>query len=147
VIKKIGRDSLPIFLSSVYEIEVASNPNPWTEDQIRLELDLPNSDLYCAFQSNKLVGFSIVRTYPPEAELLEIAVCKAFLNMGVGTLLINETLTSLKRIGIKTLHLEVRKNNQAAINLYRKFSFKEVGERKEYYKGPVEDSLLMTLEL
>ena len=44
------------------------------------------------------------------------------------------------------LTLEVRPSNQAAIQLYYKHGFAQVGRRKDYYKQPKEDAIIMTLE-
>ena len=42
------------------------------------------------------------------------------------------------------LTLEVRPSNAAAIALYRRFGFQEVGRRKNYYDLPKEDALILT---
>jgi ribosomal-protein-alanine N-acetyltransferase len=39
------------------------------------------------------------------------------------------------------IFLEVRQSNNAAINLYKSFGFKEIGVRKKYYKN--EDALVL----
>jgi hypothetical protein len=39
--------------------------------------------------------------------------------------------------------IEVRQSNNAAINLYKSFGFKEIGTRKKYYKN--EDALVLNL--
>ena len=43
--------------------------------------------------------------------------------------------------------LEVRAGNAAAQALYRRFGFGVVGERKDYYRSPVENALVMTMPL
>lgn len=40
--------------------------------------------------------------------------------------------------------LEVRPSNAAAIALYEKHGFAQVGRRKDYYTDPREDALLLT---
>jgi ribosomal-protein-alanine N-acetyltransferase len=47
-------------------------------------------------------------------------------------------------IGNNELTLEVRVSNEAAQNLYRKFGFKIVGRRKQYYSDNREDAYIMT---
>jgi hypothetical protein len=42
--------------------------------------------------------------------------------------------------------LEVRRSNQAAQALYRRFGFVEVGLRVRYYKDTNEDALILTLD-
>ena len=48
---------------------------------------------------------------------------------------------------IEFLNLEVRESNMPAIRFYEKFDFKRVGLRKNYYKNPMENALLMTKTL
>jgi ribosomal-protein-alanine N-acetyltransferase len=40
--------------------------------------------------------------------------------------------------------LEVRRSNEAAIALYRKYGFVQVGERRRYYDDNREDALIYT---
>ena len=42
------------------------------------------------------------------------------------------------------LNLEVRESNCKAISLYDKLNFEKVGLRKNYYKNPTENAVLMT---
>jgi ribosomal-protein-alanine N-acetyltransferase len=49
--------------------------------------------------------------------------------------------------GVERIYLEVRVSNEAAAGLYRSFGFREVGRRRRYYDKPIEDALLMALEL
>ena len=45
------------------------------------------------------------------------------------------------------LTLEVRRSNKAAIRLYRKYGFRPVGIRPNYYSHGREDAIVMLLEL
>jgi ribosomal-protein-alanine N-acetyltransferase len=53
--------------------------------------------------------------------------------MGVGQKLMIEMLTWLRRRGARRAYLEVRTDNVAAIALYRKLGFVEVGWIDHYY--------------
>ncbi|NJN81245.1 MAG: hypothetical protein HC802_02445, partial [Caldilineaceae bacterium] len=55
-------------------------------------------------------------------------------------------LTSIQAKGAELAMLEVRAGNQAAINLYSRLGFQEVGVRKRYYEDNHEDALLLTLD-
>ena len=46
--------------------------------------------------------------------------------------------------GIETLHFEVNEKNEPAIKLYENFGFKNLGIRKNYYKGQF-DAYIMKL--
>ena len=49
--------------------------------------------------------------------------------------------------GCVLVTLEVRGGNEAALELYKKLGFREVGRRKGYYAKGGEDAVLMDLDL
>ncbi|WP_320130312.1 GNAT family protein [uncultured Sphaerochaeta sp.] len=59
-----------------------------------------------------------------------ISVAKDFWGMGIGTKLLDALITWAKRqeTGLSKLSLEVRQDNERALNLYRKFGFVEEGK-------------------
>lgn len=97
--------------------------------------------------SGEALGFAVASLVVPEAELESIAVDSAHQRHGIGRRLLSNLVKELRQEGIETLHLEVRASNLAAIGLYSSFGFKETGRRPRYYSDPVEDAVLMTLEL
>lgn len=77
-------------------------------------------------------GYAIARRVahdPDEWELLYIEVAAAYRGQGVGEALLRELI--LHRPG--SWFLEVRASNSAALSLYRKLGFSEVGRRRDYY--------------
>jgi len=48
---------------------------------------------------------------------------------------------------LQSVYLEVRKSNEAAIELYKKHGFAPVRQRKDYYSSPVEDAIVMVMKL
>ena len=58
-----------------------------------------------------------------------------------------ELVEELKAIDSHSLTLEVRASNAPAIALYERFGFAVDGIRKNYYKNPTENAVLMTLSL
>ena len=73
-----------------------------------------------------------------------LAVIEAYRRNGVGRALMNELLASCKSLDLAFATLEVRASNTPAVSLYKSLGFKEVGRRKNYYKEPSEDALLLT---
>ena len=45
--------------------------------------------------------------------------------------------------GLENLFLEVREKNLAARNLYRAYGFRKMGVRKNYYKNPDDNAIVM----
>ena len=74
------------------------------------------------------------------------AAWNQYKNYKIGTELLKELIKMAKKEKIEFLTLEVNVNNKIAINLYKKYNFKEVGTRKKYYKG-LDDATIMTLKL
>ena len=60
--------------------------------------------------------------------------------------MVNALVDELKAIESRCLTLEVRASNVPAISLYEKLGFAEVGRRKNYYRNPREDALIMRKE-
>jgi len=52
----------------------------------------------------------------------------------------------LKKQGSQCLTLEVRASNMPAIALYEKLGFTQIGRRKNYYRNPKEDALILRKE-
>ena len=71
-----------------------------------------------------------------ESELLQVEVEAGYRRRGLARRLLEAALEG-------TVFLEVRAGNAGAIALYGTVGFVEVGRRKGYYAGPVEDALVM----
>jgi len=92
------------------------------------------------------LGFVLVQTVLDEAEINTIVVGPQARRRGVGQALMENVLLYLQKQGVNRLLLEVACDNEAAIALYRKLGFAEIGRRREYYRrkaGPRVDALVM----
>ncbi|WP_152046669.1 GNAT family N-acetyltransferase [Aureimonas psammosilenae] len=79
------------------------------------------------------VGVVLVREAADEAEILTIAVSKRARGQGIGRLLMDNVLQRLHAERVASLFLEVDEENAAALALYRRLRFEEVGRRPAYY--------------
>jgi ribosomal-protein-alanine N-acetyltransferase len=138
-------DDIPCIL----EIEQEAISPPWTHGALLSEIY--NGDSYFAVargeSSSSLLGFVILRQVADEGELLQIAVSRSARRRGVADMLMGSAFDYAKENAVKSIFLEVRKSNGAAIGLYQKHDFKQVRFRKDYYSNPVEDALIMIKEL
>ena len=66
---------------------------------------------------------------------------------GVAKQLIERACVVAEENGAESISLEVRPSNAAAVSLYGSVGFEEVGLRKNFYRAPVEDALIMTRTL
>lgn len=78
-------------------------------------------------------GFVLTRHVLDEEELLLIAVAPHARRQGVGAALIEHLFSAARARGILRIFLEMRRGNPA-IELYRKFGFEPIGERRNYYR-------------
>jgi ribosomal-protein-alanine N-acetyltransferase len=52
-------------------------------------------------------------------------------------------LAQLRQWGVATVFLEVRESNSAARRLYGALGFAQVGRRRNYYRRPTEDAVVL----
>lgn len=144
-VRAMGLDDL----AHVLEIDRLSFPVPWPERSYRYELtENPASNLLVA-KSNapveRVVGFIGCWLIVDEVHISTLAVHPSFRGLGIGRMLLEETLDQSARRGAEIATLEVRISNAVAINLYQKLGFEVVGRRPGYYRDNGEDALLMTV--
>ena len=134
-------------LEEAYEIEVLTNPSPWSIDNFKSSFEVGHHGLVCK-EDNKMFGFLIFSPIKPEAHLLSIAVIETQQYKGIGSLLLKSMVSQCKAMGINQVFLEVRASNEKAIGFYQKYGFKKDAIRENYYSGDIpEDALLMSLGL
>jgi [ribosomal protein S18]-alanine N-acetyltransferase len=92
-------------------------------------------------------GFAVASLLPPQAELESIAVAVGSQRRGLGRMLFNALSRELRAAGVIEITLEVRASNRAALAFYRRAGFSQTGLRSGYYTDPVEDAVLMRLNL
>ncbi|WFA76236.1 ribosomal protein S18-alanine N-acetyltransferase [Streptococcus suis] len=122
-------------MQSVYD------QSPWTLEQIVSSMGSQDEDYYLAYEGQELVGFLAVQTVLDEMEILQIAVKADFQRLGIASQLMAAVMDWEGDI-----FLEVRESNSAAQALYTRQHFTKIGKRKDYYRNPVEDAVLMKRE-
>ncbi|MCK3882105.1 ribosomal protein S18-alanine N-acetyltransferase [Streptococcus suis] len=122
-------------MQSVYE------QSPWTLEQIASSMASQDEDYYLAYKGQELVGFLAVQTVLDEMEILQIAVRADFQRLGIASQLMAAVMDWEGDI-----FLEVRESNSAAQALYTRQHFTKIGKRKDYYRNPVEDAVMMKRE-
>lgn len=104
--------------------------------------------LFVAEEEGGLVGFAVGKVIDAGlAELESVAVQADARRCGVGRALCEAVVGWCRGEGAAVLELEVRAGSAGAIALYAGLGFVEAGKRRAYYESPVEDALLMRLEL
>jgi ribosomal-protein-alanine N-acetyltransferase len=98
-------------------------------------------------ETNRVVGFVVVRAVVAEAEILNLCVAPEKRRTGLAEALLDEAVAELRRTRIDRLFLEVRESNTPAISFYEKHKFHQTGRRPGYYRDPDEAAVLMMKEL
>lgn len=117
--------------------------SPWTKAQFLADLQNERSFYFLTETPEGLLGYVIFHQVLDEAEIINIAVDPSVKGQKVAMELFEKALATMASQGVKSFFLEVRRTNQAAIGLYRKAGFQEIGIRKNYYHNPREDGIMM----
>ncbi len=129
----------------VIEQEVFADP--WSTQDFR---DCLTSDAHFLVVetsgSGAVIGYVVALDAADEGEILNLAVAPAGRRNGLGRALVQHILEALTARGVRQVYLEVRESNAPARALYAAQGFKEVGRRKEYYRRPVEDAIVLRLD-
>ncbi len=120
--------------------------DPWPVEAIAPELHNPLSAWLVAVEDDEVIGYIGSQSVPPEADVMNVAVHPVHRRRGIARELLERLLAALVEKGITSLALEVRASNAPAIALYEHMGFKQVGLRKNYYKTPKEDALILRKE-
>jgi len=112
--------------------------HPWSAGEFASLLASPTTLASAALDpaSGRLRGFALSRLAADEAEILTVAVDPALRGHGVGRDLMREHLAHATLSGARAIFLEVDPDNDAAVALYRRFGFRDVGRREGYYRRP-----------
>lgn len=93
---------------------------------------------------DKVAGYIGVYVVLESCYVNNIAVFPEYRRKGVGTALLKMAMLTADAMGTDFISLEVRKSNTEAISLYESLGFEEMGLRKNFYRHPTEDALIMT---
>jgi len=119
--------------SSIAALHAASFRRGWSDDEVERLLGERNVITHRAMAGAALRGFIISRLAAHEAEILSVAVARVAQGRGLARRLLDLHLRRLAGLGCRTVFLEVDEGNRAAIRLYDRAGFREVGRRDNYY--------------
>lgn len=135
-------------LDEVIAIENAIYSHPWTRGNFA---DSLQAGYACRVwrRDGELLGYFVVMAGAGEAHLLNLSIAPAHQRRGHGSALLREAGAVAASLGAHDLFLEVRPSNHAAQALYRRFGFRKVAVRRDYYPAHIgrEDALVLTLPL
>jgi ribosomal-protein-alanine N-acetyltransferase len=136
----------------VKKIEAEYNLSPWSVEDYYSEIKRTDSISLVVKVNNKIIGFVIGRliisqnTTFYDIEIYNICVANKFRRNGIGKSLIDKLANTSKR-NIKSIWLDVRRSNDRALAFYKKLNFKIIYTRKNFYRNPTEDGLVLKMEV
>ena len=131
-------------LAQVVELERASFSDPWTRGMFESEIEIGSGGYHrAALEDRCLVGYLMAVLIPDEAHIGNLAVHPGWRRRGIAQWLLDELVRDAGPAGVRRLTLEVRESNLAARKFYYKNNFIDIAIRKNYYRRPVEDAIVM----
>jgi ribosomal-protein-alanine N-acetyltransferase len=142
------RPMMEIDLPDVAAIEQKSYAFPWSEnifrDCLRVGYTCRALDL-----AGHIIGYAVMSLGAGEAHVLNVCVRDEYRSRGFGQRLLEHLLERAQASGVNEAFLEVRPSNLAAIRLYQRLGFEQIGIRRGYYQAPDgrEDAIVLKLAL
>jgi ribosomal-protein-alanine N-acetyltransferase len=143
-------------LLEVVEIEENSGLSRWGWAAYYAELQGTNRSLMLVARvanskrqqrSHSLAGYIVARMGADELHINNVAVREIYRRRGIGRSLLDRILEEGTRAGVPCAFLELRAGNHAALALYENCGFRVTARRPKYYSEPVEDALVMSIQL
>ena len=134
------------YVAPVAELERLCFSQPWSERSVAEELDNPLSFWLVCVEEERVLGYVGSQTVLGETDMMNIAVRPECRRRGIAAALIGELVNQLREHGSHVLRLEVRESNVPAIALYESMGFTQLGLRKNYYRNPKENALILGKE-
>lgn len=136
-------------LDDIVEVEGQIYPFPWTRGNFADSLRAGYSCWVLRDESGRLLAYAIVMLAVDEAHLLNLSVASYAQRAGVGWRTLQWMADISRDHGARTMMLEVRPSNPAAMRLYERYGFRRIGTRRAYYpaRDGREDAIVMRIPL
>ena len=128
------------------QLEQLCFSKPWKVEQLIPDLERESAYYLIAKNNSAPVGYAGIYISFDEADISRICVSPEYRRCGFAKQLMNAIINYCKQNSILLLHLDVKANNQPAIELYKSFGFCEDCVRKRYYSDGT-DAVLMTKKI
>lgn len=141
------RDMQKEDVTAVAELEKRIFSAPWSEKSFQDAYSAESNIYLAAVSEEEIIGYCGIWTSYETADLCNIAVAPEHRRQGIAEKILLEAARRSKEQGCGKILLEVRQSNYAALSLYQKLGFMQIGVRRGYYSVPEEDAILMQLAL
>lgn len=146
----ICRDATYSDLEEITSLDREANLTYWNIGQYQEALASKSQKVLVLERDGIIVALLVLLVVLDQVDILQLAVLPAYQGRGLAREFLSSKLNNLiQNHGVQKIILEVRVDNQRAINLYLSLGFKNVGLRHNYYtiKDKVVDAVIMSLEV
>lgn len=136
-------------LDDVLRVEDSAYAHPWTRGNFVDSLK-SGYQLLALMGDSTLIGYFVAMEGVEEVHLLNITVAPEFQGQGYGVLMLDALAVWARSRHAQWLWLEVRAGNTRAMQVYQRYGYARVGERKNYYPadhGQREHAVVMSFKL
>ena len=136
-------------LDELLVIEQATYAHPWTRGNF-IDAMASGYQIQLLLRGDDVIGYFVAMQGVDEVHLLNITVAPTHQRQGWAHILLDALVLWSRSQNAQWLWLEVRTSNMRAREVYEKFGFRRVGERKRYYPADIgerEDAIVMSVKL
>lgn len=137
------REMMPEDMDRVFEIEQTCFSHPWSLRSVKSGQNSSIDTWLVLEEEGDIRGYCVFRVIGGEGELLRIAILPEFRGRGLSKKLMDQMVEYSRKKNVHTIYLEVRESNIKARNLYKSYGFSEESIRKNYYRHPCENAVIM----
>ncbi|HIT65379.1 MAG TPA: ribosomal protein S18-alanine N-acetyltransferase [Candidatus Ventrimonas merdavium] len=130
-------------LEQVAELEKLCFSEPWSYGILEAGIHSPYDVYYVYERDGEVWGYCNLRLLAGEGEIQRIAVLPLRRRLGLGRELMEAMLACSREHQAEAVSLEVRAGNEGARRLYEACGFAAEAVRKDYYRFPKEDAIIM----
>ena len=144
MIREMTKEDIP----GVLQIEQTLQGRQWSSRGYEESLQQDYTFFYVAeAPDHRIAGYCCLQRMYEEAEIVNVAVHPQLREKRIGAQMLREVIEKEREAGTERIVLEVRKSNRAAIRMYEKAGFAQIGLRKGFYEFPTEDAVIMQLNI
>ncbi|HWR83021.1 MAG TPA: ribosomal protein S18-alanine N-acetyltransferase [Candidatus Deferrimicrobium sp.] len=130
-------------LREVLSLERQTFSDPWPQSAFEEQLSGGGWGALVALAQRQIIGYACYLIVDCEAHITNLAVHPDFRRKSVASRLLENILQLVQQRGCEYLLLEVRPGNEGARAFYERHGFTTLYRRRQYYRSPVEDALVL----
>lgn len=129
-IRNIDKTDIPILVA----LEEELLKETVGEEMLAAELHNKFAKFYVATVDDKVIGYLSCWMIEDTVDIINVVIDKNYQHLGFGQALFSKMEEEAKISGCNQIMLEVKENNNQAINFYVKQGYEQISMRKNYYR-------------